>query len=272
MGQGDRAMSAERAFVERYGPWVVVTGASDGIGEAFAFAAARRGLNVVIAARRRDRLEAVKASIEERHRVDVKVVVCDLGRAEGIESLLAETDRLPVGLLVAGAGFGTSGDFADSDLGAELDMLAVNCRAPLQLSRAFAPKFILNGRGGIVFFGSVLGFQGVPRLAHYAATKAYIQTLAEGLMVELSKRGVDVVACAPGPVLSGFGARADMRITAGDTPRDVAEETMNRLRGGGTLRPGRMSKLLGWSLAGLPRRVRTMVLAQVMAGVTGIHG
>lgn len=260
-------MKLER-FRARYGPWAVVTGASDGIGRALAREAAGRGLSVLMAARRRDRLE--ETAVEARRLgVEARVVACDLGTEAGIGQLRREAAAVDAGLLVCAAGFGVSGPFAATDLDAELDMLAVNVRATLVLTHDFSARLSARGRGGIVLMGSLVGFQGVPRAAHYAATKAYVQTLAEGLRAELAPRGVDVLSSAPGPVLSGFGARAGMRIVRGDSPETVARGTLDSLGRLGTVRPGATSKLLGWSLAPLPRPLRTAILARVMAEMTG---
>ena len=115
---------------------------------------------------------------------------------------------------------------------------------------------------------SLLAWQGVPRAANYAATKAYVQPLAEGLRIELGPVGVDVVACAPGPIASGFADRAGMVMSGAAPARVVAQETLAALGRWGTVRPGLLSKLLEWSLAFLPRWGRVRMLALVMGGMT----
>jgi NADP-dependent 3-hydroxy acid dehydrogenase YdfG len=130
--------------------------------------------------------------------------------SRSLDSPLSGSGDLDVGLLVAAAGFGTSGPFLDSDLTQELVMLDVNCRALLWQSLHFGRRFAERGRGGLIFLASLVGFQGTPFSANYAATKAYVQSLAEALHVEFAVRGVDVLASAPGPVQSVFAARAGM--------------------------------------------------------------
>jgi short-subunit dehydrogenase len=110
----------------------------------------------------------------------------------------------------------------------------------------------------------------VARAAHYAATKAYVQSLAEGLRLELAPHGVDVVACAPGPVDSGFAARADMRLGNALRPEAVATETLTALGRRGTVRPGWLSKVLTAALT-LPRWARVRIMAIVMGGMTRHH-
>lgn len=255
-------------FADRYGPWALVTGASDGIGQAIARDLASRGLNLILVARRGDRLSSLARELTGRYGIECSSASADLSTVEGCSSVLKFSGHFDVGLLVASAGFGTSGDLIDGSMDAEREMLAVNCAAVLELVGHFAPLFARRGRGGIVLMSSLLAFQGVPRSAHYAATKAWVQTLAEGLRVELAGRGVDVLASAPGPVDTGFGGRA--RLAMGTMlPADVvARQTLDALGRQTTVRPGWLSKFLGWSLAALPRSARVRILAQVMRGMT----
>ncbi len=251
-----------------YGPWAVVTGASDGIGRAMARELAASGLNLVLCARRRNELDLLGAELSAAFGVETLVVDADLSDPAGVEKLLKTTETLEVGLLVAAAGFGTSGPFLDNPLEEELAMLDVNCRAVAALAHHFGRGMAERRRGGLVFMSSLLAFQGVARAAHYAATKAYVQSLAEGLRAELRPFGVDVVASAPGPIRSGFGARAGMTMASAGTPESVARETLRSLGRSGTVRPGFLSKFLELSLSFLPRRGRVVVLSRVMAGMT----
>ena len=198
----------QEGFSARYGPWAVVTGASSGIGREIALGLAEAGLNLVLVARRRDVLEQLASDIGVHREGEIRVVAADLASESALETVEAATRDLDVGLLVAAAGFGSSGLFLDSSLEEELEMLDVNCRAPLRMALHFGRRFSLRGRGGIILMSSIVGFQGTPNAANYAATKAYVQTLAEALNVELAPLGVDVVASAPGPTDSGFAARA----------------------------------------------------------------
>ncbi len=259
-------MSSGR-FVEKYGPWAVVTGASDGIGQAFARDLAARGLDLVLVARRTDRLEALGAGLRGEHGIRYRVIGADLGLPTGSDALVEATRDLDVGLLVAAAGFGSCEPFLASDASADVDMLEVNCAAVLRQCHHFGPRLIARGRGGVVLMSSVVAFQGTPLSANYAATKAYIQSLAEALRREWRSAGVDVVSCAPGPVATGFAARAKMNMARAVTPGTVASETLSALGRRGTVRPGVLSKLLGWSLATAPRSLRVSILGNVMRGM-----
>lgn len=263
-----RRTKAQTRLAERYGPWAVVTGASDGIGRETALRLAEAGVNVVLVARREPVLERVAREIGTQTGVQTRVLRHDLANPASVAELDEETRDLDVGLLVAAAGFGTSGHLLDGDLDAELAMVDVNCRAVVGLTHRFGRRFAERGRGGLVLLSSIVAFQGVPNAANYAATKAFVQSLAEGIRPELAARGVDVVASAPGPVHSGFAARAGMQMGAALTPKDVAQETLDALGRWTTVRPGFLSKLLGWSLRTAPRFLRTIIMSRIMAGMT----
>ena len=255
-------------FRERYGPWAVVTGASSGIGREMALRLAEAGCNLVLVARRRELLDDLAADLQRRLRIETHVVAADLATEAGIVALEGDSGALDVGLLVAAAGFGTSGSFLEADFALECEMLDVNCRALLATTLHFGRRFVARGRGGIVLMSSLVGFQGVPLAANYAATKAYVQSLAEALHVELAPLGVDVLASAPGPVHSGFESRADMRMGAALEPADVALATLDALGRKMTVAPGLLSKVLTGSLAPLSRSLRTRAMGRVMSGMT----
>lgn len=256
-------------FAQRYGPWAVVTGASDGIGLAIARDLAAVGFSLVLVARRQTVLDHIAAELKAEHPIETRVIAADLGTDAGVAAVEEGTAALDVGLLVAAAGYGTSGNFVDADVAVELDMIAVNCRAVVALTHSFARRLVARGRGGIVLLSSLVAFQGVPRATNYAATKAYIQSFAEGLAVELRPRGVDVLASAPGPVRTGFERRAGMSAGMAQTPEEVARVTLRALGRRVTVRPGFLAWALEASLAPLPRRGRTWIMTRVMAGMTG---
>lgn len=255
-------------WAQRYGPWAVVTGASDGIGRAFARHLAARGLNLVLVARREPLLEQLAAELQGSHGVQCRVFAADLADLGAVHRLADTTADLDVGLLVAAAGFGTSGPLLDAELGVETEMADLNCTSVLAQAWHFGARFARRGRGGVVFMSSLLAFHGTPRAAHYAATKAYVQSLAEGLRVEWAPLGVDVIASAPGPISTGFAARANMQMAQALPAEVVARVTMQALGRRTTVRPGWLSKLLGWSLALLPRWGQVRVITQVMKGMT----
>ncbi len=254
-------------FVQQYGPWAVVTGASDGIGRAFAQELARRGMNLVLVARRQEWLDELAGQLATDHGVTCEVVVANLSHPAGTQHVLDVSGGHDVGLLVCAAGFGTAGPFLQNELATELDMVQVICTALSSLSWGFGQRFVQRRRGGLVLLSSVVAFQGVRGSANYAATKAYVQTLADGLREEWAALGVQVQALAPGPVRSGFAARSRLTMGQAEDPMVVARVSLDALGGRATIRPGFLAKLLGWSLAVAPRWGRVRIMGKVMAGM-----
>jgi uncharacterized protein len=253
---------------QKYGPWAIVTGASDGIGREIALCLAQRGLNLLLVARRRSLLEELVADLSVRFGIETAITVADLSHESGVNAVIEAGRGLDIGLLVASAGYGTTGNFIELPLERELSMVDVNSRAVIALSHHFGQRFAEKRQGGIMLISSLVAFQGVPRSATYAATKAFVQSFAEGLQVELAPLGVDVLSVAPGPVHSGFAAHANMQMGAALKAEEVARESVEALGKQGTVRPGWLSKVLEGSLALLPRWGRVRVMQQVMKGMT----
>jgi short-subunit dehydrogenase len=251
----------------RYGSAALVTGASDGIGLACAERIAREKLDLLLVARRRDRLDALAERLEREHGVSCTVVACDLAEPGAVARIVEASVAFDIGLLVAAAGYGTAGPFLDNPLGDELGMIDVNCRAVAELVHHFGGRMAKGGSGGIILFSSIVAFQGVPRQANYAATKAWVQVFAEGVRHELRPHGVDVLSVAPGPVATGFAARAGMTMGSAEKPEVVAGAALDALGRKGTTRPGMLATMLEAALSPLPRRGRTRIMGQVMAGM-----
>ena len=203
------------AWSRRFGGAALVTGASSGIGEAFAWALAARGMDLILVADGRERLVTLARALETQHRVRAVVVAVDLARADAAQVVRTGADAagLSVGLLVNNAGYGLFGHFTEQDPIDQAAMVDVNCRAPVALSRTFAPDMVTRGRGGIIFVSSTAAYQPTPYFAVYAATKAFDLFVAEALWAELEQHGVEVLAVSPGHCRTGFQARSGDPIT-----------------------------------------------------------
>ncbi|MFA5204389.1 MAG: SDR family oxidoreductase [Lentisphaeria bacterium] len=213
-------------FSRRYGPWALITGASSGLGAEFARQLAAQGLNLVLVARRRERLEALAGELQARHRVQTRCVPADLTQEEELARLLQAVDGLEVGLLVNNAGFATTGDFLDTPLARSLELLHLNVRAPVVLTHALGLKMRARGRGGILFTASLAAWQAMPGWTLYAASKNWNLMLAGGLHFELKPGGVDVAALCPGITRTEFSEVADaanlLKANVMDPPEVVA--------------------------------------------------
>lgn len=252
-------------FAERYGPWAVITGASSGIGRAFAEALAQRGLNLCLVARRGDRLQALAEAICAKANIAVETVELDLAEPDAAARLEAATAGKDVGLLVSNAGFGFKGPHHEQDPAMLARLVQVNVLAPTLLSRAFAPRLIARGKGGIILTGSVEGFMSSPWSAAYAATKAHVHALGEALWDELKPHGVHVLVLAPGATdtenlkLQGFDA-AKMR---GVMPADaVASAALDNIANGPFHVPGGMNRMTVRVMGILPRKTRTRLVGK----------
>ncbi|GAB2583131.1 SDR family NAD(P)-dependent oxidoreductase [Spirosoma areae] len=260
--------SEKERLRQKYGPWAIVTGATSGIGLELAQRLAEAGLNIVINARGAAALEQLAHTLTGTNGIEVRVVPADMSEPAGVQKLINETRELTIGLLVTSAGYGTSGLFVESTLTDELNMLRVNCEAVLAVTHHYSRLFAHQKRGGLILLSSMVAFQGVPFSANYAATKAYVQSLAEALARELKPSGVDVLAAAPGPVATGFGQRANMTMTMALTPGQVGVPILRALGRQTTVLPGFLTKLLVYSLRTVPRWGKVRIMQQVMGGMT----
>ncbi|HEX5001705.1 MAG TPA: SDR family NAD(P)-dependent oxidoreductase [Bacteroidia bacterium] len=252
----------------KYGQWAIITGASSGIGLELATQLAKAGLNLVINSRQLARLQQVERNLKSLSTIEIKIVASDVSETEGINKIIEASKGLNVGLLIVSAGYGTSGNFIDSSLHSEINMLRVNCEALLSLTHYYSQQFVQQKRGGIIVMSSMVAFQGTPYSANYAATKAYVQTLAEALAVELKPKGVDVLTAAPGPVESGFGQRANMKMSMSLTPSQVGVPILKALGRKSTVLPGLLTKILVYSLRTVPRWGKIRIMEKVMGGMT----
>ena len=217
-------------FRARYGPWALVTGASEGIGESFARALATRRLDLLLVARRPEPLEALAVGLRAAHGIRVRTATADVARPDLLAAMDAIAGDGEVGLVVHNAAFSALGPFLDRPLDDLMKVIDVNCRAPLLLAHHFGRKMAARGHGGIVLMSSLAGGQGTPIVASYAASKAFEIVLAEGLWDELRPAGVDVLACRAGPTRTpSYEASRPRKKVPMMEPGPVAEEALAAL-------------------------------------------
>ena len=181
-------------FQKNYGPWALVLGASEGLGEAFAHAAGKRGLHVAMAARRPEVLREAADRLAGKHGVETRAIPTDLGDPDFMATLQPAIADLEVGLVVYNAAAGHIGSFVDQDLGQALQMVEINCRGPVLVAHHFSRQMKARGKGGIVLMSSGAALAGGPGNALYAAGKSFELILGEGLARELRPDGVDVLS------------------------------------------------------------------------------
>jgi short-subunit dehydrogenase len=260
--------SLTEQFHAKYGPFALVTGASEGIGRSFATELAKRGLNVLLVARRADALKQLSQELESKYKVLCPVLVADLSVPADVENVLHHAQQLDMGLVICNAGYGTAGNFLDSDLETEMNMLRVNCDAVTRMVHVLGRQLRTRGKGGMVLMSSIVATQGAPRSANYAASKAYIHSLGEALQEEWCGLGIDLLLVAPGPVATGFAKRSKMQMGQAATPDVVAIESLEALGKKRLVHPGWLAKLLFFSLATAPRNIRVKIMGVIMNGMT----
>ena len=251
-----------RDFRARYGPWALVTGASEGIGESFARALATRGLDLLLVARRPGPLEALAAELRATHGIRVRTATADVARPDLLAAMDALAGDDEVGLVVHNAAFSALGPFLDRPLDDLMKVIDVNCRAPVLLAHHFGRKMAARGRGGIVLMSSLAGGQGCPMVVSYAASKAFEIVLAEGLWDELRPAGVDVLACRAGPTRTpSYEASRPRKKVPMMEPGPVAEEALAALGRKPVVVAGRLNRAVNFVMQRLlsrPAAIRFM--------------
>jgi len=188
------------------GKWALVTGASAGIGKALAEELACGGTNLVLTARRHDRLVALAKELAAKHGIKTEIFVADLTKTAAPGEIFRFTKEkgIEIALLVNNAGFGQYGEFQDVETERLLEMVQVNCSAVVHLTRLYLPGMVARRGGDVLIVASTASFQAVPYVSTYAATKAFDLLLAEGLAEEMKPHGVRVCALCPGGTTSEF--------------------------------------------------------------------
>ncbi len=192
------------------GRWALVTGASSGIGKALAAELAARGLNLVLVARRADRLEALASTLREAHGIDAHVVVADLTEPDAPDAVYRFTreNGIDIGVLVNNAGIMSYGEFWRSDLQDQLAMIRLNCQSVLHLTHLFAAGMV-ERRAGQILIVATTTLAPAPYVTTYAATKGFDLLFAEGLAEELAHHGITVSVLCPGPTQTEMGMGTD---------------------------------------------------------------
>lgn len=251
----------------------LITGASSGIGRDLAHEHARRQGDLVLVARRRDRLETLADDLRGRHGVDVVVLAGDLTQPGAVPALHAKVEKLglKVDVLVNNAGFGGLGRFVEQDADRLADMVQLNIHALTGLTHTFLPAMVARGRGRVLNVASTAAFMPGPTQAVYFATKAYVLSFTEALAVELAGTGVTATALCPGPTTTEFARRAnaaDRRMfrTATATSADVASFGYRSMEAGRTVAVhGLGNRLLVLLTRGMPRSLVAKMVGRVMS-------
>ena len=250
----------------------LITGASSGIGEVFARRLAARGRNVLLVARSEDKLITLCNELGRSNSIRAQYVALDLSLAESPARLFEEAEKrgLTIDLLVNNAGFGSFGDFAKADLARELNMIDLNIKALVELTYRFLQPMRERRQGAIINVASTAAFQGVPYMATYAATKAFVLSFSEALWEENRQHGVKVMALCPGVTETNFfeAARGEKPpARASQTPEEVVDTALRGLaRGKSHIISGWINRVMTESERLFPRSVVTRMAGRMMRG------
>lgn len=247
---------------------VVITGASSGIGAELARGLARRGFPLLLVARRRDRLDELANEVGQENSVAVEVMPLDLSDGDARAKLAERLRTEPIAGLCNSAGFGTSGLFYELPIDRESEQVTLNALALMELTHAALPGMVERGAGAVLNIASIAGFQPIPYMAVYSASKAFVQTFSEAVHEELHGTGVSVTALCPGPVPTEWAEIASAErfsIPAAQvSPRDVAEAAIGgMLAGRRSVVPGVVPKAVSASGRYAPR---TLLLPALRIG------
>ena len=265
-------------FKEKYGNTALVAGASEGIGAAFAFALAARGLDLVLVARRKGPLELTALKIREQFDVKVISIICNLADADAAQQIISAIGDTQIDFLVYNAASSHIGAYIATGLQIHDDIAKVNMLTPMHMLHYFGGKMAEHGKGGIVVMTSIAGFQGSGYLSTYAATKAFNRVLAEGLWYELRPKGVDVIACCAGATatpnyLSTKPGKASILQPKPQKPEQVVEECLRKIGATPSFISGTGNKLAAFLMQRvLSRKKSVEMMGNGMKKVYGISG
>jgi uncharacterized protein len=254
----------------------LITGASSGIGEAFANTLAANGLDLVLVARSEDKLRALAKQLAEVHSRRVEVIAADLSLAGSAAKVHTATQALgmPIDLLINNAGFGTAGAFYQLDAAREQQEIMLNVAAVVGMTHAFLPAMVEQGRGGVINVASMAGFQPMPYMAVYAATKAFVLSFGQGLRLEVRGKGVTVLSVCPGPVDTPFFEATGNSKLRNSVPKgtmttadDVVRASLRAFKSGqSVVVPGAANKVMAAFTRTMPRDLVASMTAMVMRG------
>ena len=219
-------------------PTTLITGASGGIGEAFARELAANKNDLIIVARSEKKLNQIASKLQEQHKIQVEVIVKDLTKASATQEVFEtiQSKGIAVDTLINNAGFGDYGEFADTDGERQIKMVQLNIIALMDLSHKFLPQMRQRLSGNIINISSIAGFQPIPYISVYAATKAFVLSFSEALWAENRQYGVRVLVVCPGPTETNFFNEANFPNSLAaknnkvSTPEEVVRDALKALK------------------------------------------
>ncbi|MBV1909368.1 MAG: SDR family NAD(P)-dependent oxidoreductase [Kangiellaceae bacterium] len=255
------------SLYKQYGPTALVTGATSGIGNAFAFQLAAMGFDLIIVSRNEENLEQVSREIKAKHSVNIYFRAIDLSDASQVETMLDSVQDFNIGLVINNAGWGIPGVFQKHLISDSLKELQLNVTTPLSIARHFIDRVTdKRERAGLIFLSSIAGYTGSPYLAGYAAAKAWVLNFGMALGIELKPKGIDVLVVAPGPTKTGMFGIDNLDFEKLPMhwmrPEEVAKEGLRALGKKTIVIPGRINRVMNF----ISSRIMSKPFAMFMFG------
>ncbi len=257
---------SKEEFLKQYGPWALIAGGSTGIGEAYARQLAEKGLNLILMARGKKRLEVLSSELKSQYSVEVRPIPIDLSHHDLLDQLKPQVDDIEIGLLIYNTGYSETREFCEGTIDGILKTLDINCRGALLLCHEFGCKMVKRNRGGVILMSSMAGLQGSGLVSDYAATKAFDIILGEGLWEEWRHHGVDVLSVVAGATKTPtFANLSEDKIKQARAmlPEDVAKEALEYLGKGPRRMMGSFNKMGAFFLEHvLPRKLQVEMVTK----------
>lgn len=231
-------------FLNKYGPWAVITGATSGTGYQFAQELAKKGFHLILVARGEEALNQTKKIIQDRYHVQVKIVATDLSTENAISEIEKVTQSLEVGLLINNAGYCITGEFHRDNWENQSRLLHTILETPMVLTHMFVQEMVKRGRGGIIFVSSSAAYTPMPLWSVYSAGKAALLSFGESISQELKKYNIDILTVCPGGMKTNFQNRAGVRSPGLMGPEKVVEMSLRSLGVKISLLPGIANKMI----------------------------
>jgi uncharacterized protein len=254
-------------FKQEFGPVALVTGASSGIGWSFAEQLAAMGFDLVLIARRVERLEELAGQLRSKHGISTTTLPVDLADRSAAQQILDGTAALGIGLVVSNAGYGFKGEHAATDPDGLTAMLMVNCDTTMRIAHGFIPRLRERGSGGFIFTSSVEGLIGCPYSAGYSASKAFVKAFGEALWGELTPEGLKVLTICPGATATEAAQKQGVDPATMQNvmqPDEVARLALENIDNGPTLVTSEHYKAMFEQLTAMPRREALTAMAGAM--------
>jgi len=253
-----------KSFKERYGDWALITGASSGIGEVFSRKIAAAGMNIVLVARRKQRLEKLAQEIADEHDIQTRIVCADLSDEDDTKGVVNAVDDLEIGLLVNNAGILNTGNFLDNKLEDEIQLVNTNCKSYIILTHGLGNKMRERNKGALIFLASLTAVSAISRWGNYAASKGFDLQFAEAIDAELKDYNIDVMALCPGLTrteLVAISKLNDLMTMDADVVVDIALDKLGKTN---LVVPGILNKINFFSTRLNPRFINTKIFSAVV--------